>query len=214
VRGQMDGKGLIGMTDMIELATVAFLAGGHILIEGPPGTGKTRTARLLASILAKSFKRIQFTSDLLPADIIGANIFFQNKGEFEFVAGPLFADFVLADEINRAPPRTQSALLEAMEEKQVTVEGTRYPLSPDFFVLATQNPQDLEGTFPLPEAQMDRFLFHLTLGHGTTEVELEILLRHLDGRLASATAEVTTVDVSRADVIAEMQTVTMDHSLV
>ena len=166
------GKGLV-----IDLALVAVLCEGHILIEDVPGIGKTTLARSIAASLGCAFRRIQFTPDLLPSDVTGINYFNQKKQEFEFRPGPVMSQVVLADEINRATPRTQSALLEAMQERQVTVDGQTYPLSRPFLVLATQNPIELEGTFPLPEAQVDRFLIRLAIGYPTKEEEHTILLR-------------------------------------
>ena len=166
------GKGLV-----IDLALVAVLCEGHILIEDVPGIGKTTLARSIAASLGCMFRRIQFTPDLLPSDVTGINYFNQKKQEFEFRPGPVMSQVVLADEINRATPRTQSALLEAMQERQVTVDGQTYPLSRPFLVLATQNPIELEGTFPLPEAQVDRFLIRLAIGYPTKEEEHTILLR-------------------------------------
>ena len=166
------GKGLV-----IDLALVAVLCEGHILIEDVPGIGKTTLARSIAASLGCAFRRIQFTPDLLPSDVTGINYFNQKMQEFEFRPGPVMSQVVLADEINRATPRTQSALLEAMQERQVTVDGQTYPLSRPFLVLATQNPIELEGTFPLPEAQVDRFLIRLAIGYPTKEEEHTILLR-------------------------------------
>ena len=166
------GKGLV-----IDLALVAVLCEGHILIEDVPGIGKTTLARSIAASLGCTFRRIQFTPDLLPSDVTGISYFNQKVQEFEFRPGPVMSQVVLADEINRATPRTQSALLEAMQERQVTVDGQTYPLSRPFLVLATQNPIELEGTFPLPEAQVDRFLIRLAIGYPTKEEEHTILLR-------------------------------------
>lgn len=159
------GRVFVGQDDLIELLVLAFLARGHVLIEGVPGTGKTLLVRALAQALNLSFSRIQFTIDLMPADVTGTRMLLEEHGQrrFEFVAGPLFAHVVLADEINRATPKTQSALLEAMAELQCTVAGTTHPLARPFFVLATLNPIEMEGTFPLPEAQLDRFFFKLAL---------------------------------------------------
>src|SRR5215471_6655001 len=154
-----------GKREVIRLATVCLLARGHVLIEDVPGVGKTTLAQALARSLGLSFQRIQFTSDLLPSDIIGVSIFNQKTQAFEFVPGPLFANVVLADEINRATPKTQSALLEAMSERKVSVERIRYALPEPFVVLATQNPLEYQGTFPLPESQLDRFLMSLSLGY-------------------------------------------------
>jgi MoxR-like ATPase len=167
---------LRGKPAEIRMAVVTVLARGHLLIEDVPGVGKTTLAQALARSLGLSFQRIQFTSDLLPSDIIGVSIYSQRKQEFEFVPGPIFANVVLADEINRATPKTQSALLEAMSERRVSVERHRYTLSEPFVVLATQNPLEYQGTFPLPESQLDRFLMSLRLGYPPRHDERELLL--------------------------------------
>jgi MoxR-like ATPase len=165
-----------GKPEVIRLAVVSLLARGHVLIEDVPGVGKTTLAQALARSLGLAFQRIQFTSDLLPSDIIGVSIFNQQRQEFEFVPGPLFANVVLADEINRATPKTQSALLEAMSERKVSVERRRYQLPQPFVVLATQNPMEYQGTFPLPESQLDRFLMSLAIGYPPRQEERALLL--------------------------------------
>jgi MoxR-like ATPase len=173
---------IIGKRSEIRLTVIGLLCQGHILIEDVPGVGKTVMAKALARSLGCTFSRIQFTPDMLPSDVTGVSIFNQGTREFEFRAGPIFAQIVLADEINRATPKTQAALLEAMEERQVTVDGITYQLEPPFMVLATQNPIEYEGTFPLPEAQLDRFLLRLRLGYPTPQEEMAMLdaqqLRH------------------------------------
>ena len=170
-------KVLVGKGGVIELTLAALFSGGHILVDDVPGIGKTTLARSLASSLDCSFKRIQFTTDLMPSDITGINYYNQKSGDFEFRAGPIIAQVVLADEINRATPRTQSALLEAMAERQLTVDGATIPLPAPFLVIATQNPIELEGTFPLPEAQLDRFMLRLRLGYPREEEEEAMLSR-------------------------------------
>lgn len=169
------GKVIIGKDETLELTAIAFLCQGHLLIEDVPGVGKTMLARSLAKSLDCTFRRIQFTPDMLPSDVTGVSIFNQNTREFEFRPGPLLAQIVLADEINRATPKTQSALLEAMEERQITVDGTSHLLPEPFMVIATQNPIEYEGTFPLPEAQLDRFLMQIDLGYTSLSNEIRIL---------------------------------------
>ncbi len=166
---------IVGKRDAIELVVVALLADGHILIEDVPGVGKTTLAKAISRSVGLSFKRVQFTPDLLPSDVTGVTIFNQKTREFEFREGPVMAQIVLADEVNRATPKTQSALLEAMEERQITVDGTTYVLPEPFLVLATQNPIEYEGTFPLPEAQLDRFLMRVNLGYPERADELQVL---------------------------------------
>jgi len=175
--GSNIGKVIVGKADAVQLAVVALLCEGHILAEDVPGVGKTMLARALAGSLACSFNRIQFTPDLLPSDVTGVSIFNQKSQEFQFLPGPVMSQILLADEINRATPRTQSALLECMEERQLTVDGVTRPLPRPFLVVATQNPVEYEGTFPLPEAQIDRFLIRLSLGYPSEADESEILVR-------------------------------------
>ena len=171
------GQVIVGKADVLQHILAGILANGHILIEDYPGLAKTLIARLVAQTLDLGFKRIQFTPDLLPSDITGSFLFNQREGRFEFRRGPIFTNLLLADEINRATPKTQSALLEAMQEAQVTIEGERFPLEPPFLVIATQNPIELEGTYALPEAQLDRFLMRLGVGYPDPEEEVEILAR-------------------------------------
>ncbi len=173
------GKAIVGKEEKIDLILAALFAGGNVLLEDVPGTGKTVLAKTLAKSFDCKFKRIQFTPDLLPADLIGINYFNQKEQEFIFREGALFTNILLADEINRATPRTQAALLEAMEEKQITVDGVTYPLKPPFFVIATQNPVEIQGTFPLPEAQLDRFLIRISLGYTETEDTMKIIERYI-----------------------------------
>ena len=175
-------KAIVGKRTFLEKILYAVLGDGHVLIEDFPGLGKTLTARSFSTVLGLTFKRIQFTPDLLPADITGGYVFNRQRGEFEQVKGPIFANLVLGDEINRAPPKTQAAMLEAMEERQVTLEGETLPLPQPFIVLATQNPIEYEGTFPLPEAQLDRFMMRLSVGYPSPEEELEVLRRRWERR--------------------------------
>lgn len=172
---------LLGKPEPIRLAVVALLAEGHLLIEDAPGVGKTVLARALARCLDCKFRRLQFTPDLLPSDILGSSVFLPNRGEFEFRSGPIFTNVLLADEINRTTPRTQSALLEAMNEGQVSVDGQTYKLDAPFFVLATQNPFEYEGTYPLPENQLDRFMLCIDIGYPERSVERQILSTHRNG---------------------------------
>lgn len=171
------GKAVVGKDDVIAKLITAIMTGHHVLFEDYPGLAKTLMAKSLAAAMGLQFKRIQFTPDLLPGDVTGGFVFDKDKGEFELRKGPIFAHIVLADEINRASPKTQSALLEAMEEKQVTIEGTTHPLPEPFIVLATQNPVEYEGTFPLPEAQLDRFALRLRVGYPDEDEEVEIMRR-------------------------------------
>jgi MoxR-like ATPase len=178
------GKVIVGQEQMLELMIAGILADGHILIEGVPGVAKTLSAKLMAKLIDADFSRIQFTPDLMPSDVLGTSVFNPKEASFQFKAGPLFSNIVLIDEINRAPAKTQSALFEVMEERQVTVDGKTYQMNVPFMVLATQNPVDQEGTYRLPEAQLDRFLFKIEVGYPTLEEEIIILSNqhHADNR--------------------------------
>ncbi len=175
------GSVVLGKTDVIRLAVVALLAEGHILIEDVPGVGKTLLARAMAASIDCSFRRVQFTPDLLPSDVLGSSVYHAPSGDFVFKPGPLFANVILADEINRTTPRTQSALLEAMSDRQVSVEGKTYPLDPPFLVMATQNPYEFEGTYVLPESQLDRFMIRLRMGYPIRSEERKVFLSHRSG---------------------------------
>jgi MoxR-like ATPase len=170
---------VVGKREALELVLIGILADGHVLLEDFPGLAKTLIARAYARVTGLEFSRIQFTPDLMPADVTGSSIYNQQRGDFEFRPGPIFANLLLADEINRAPPKTQAALLEAMQERQVTIEGTTHLLEPPFLVLATQNPIEYEGTYPLPEAQLDRFLLRIGVGYPSRDHEWEVLERRL-----------------------------------
>ena len=172
---------VLGKTEVVRLTIVALLAGEHVLLEDVPGVGKTLVGKALARSLAGTFHRVQFTPDLLPGDITGSSIYNNQSGEFTFSRGPVFANVMLADEINRATPRTQSALLEAMSERQVSVDGHSHPLPEPFMVIATQNPIEFEGTYPLPESQLDRFLMRIPVGYPEREIELKVLVNHRSG---------------------------------
>ncbi|HLF65244.1 MAG TPA: MoxR family ATPase [Saprospiraceae bacterium] len=176
------GQIIVGQEQMVELLMTALLARGHVLIEGYPGLAKTLTAKLLAKSIDAGFSRIQFTPDLMPSDLLGTHVYNVQTSSFTFRKGPLFSNLILIDEINRAPAKTQSALFEVMEERQVTLEGVRFAMEEPFLIIATQNPIDLEGTYPLPEAQMDRFLFKIKISYPTLDEEVLILRRHLDIR--------------------------------
>jgi len=169
------GSVILGKQEVIRACVVAFLAGGHVIVEDFPGVGKTLLAKSLARSIDCKFARVQFTPDLLPSDVTGISVFNQKRGEFEFRPGPIFANVVLADEINRASPKTQSSLLECMEERQATIDGTTHLIDPPFMVIATQNPIEYEGTYPLPEAQLDRFMMRLSLGYPSAEAEEDII---------------------------------------
>ncbi len=177
---------VVGQEDAMDELIAAWLAGGHVLLEGVPGVAKTLLARTLAAALGLEFKRVQFTPDLMPADITGGSIFDFKGGTFQLQKGPLFCQVLLADEINRAPPKTQAALLEAMQERQATIDGETHALDSGFFVVATQNPVDQEGTYPLPEAQLDRFLLRVSVGYPSASAELEVYRRFRDGTLPLA----------------------------
>jgi len=173
---------IVGKRDPLELVIVGLLADGHVLLEDYPGLAKTLAARSFAQVLSMRFTRIQFTPDLMPSDVTGSSIWNQRESDFEFRPGPIFANLLLADEINRAPPKTQAALLEAMQERQVTIEGVTHVLQPPFLVIATQNPIEYEGTYPLPEAQLDRFLLRTAFGYPDHEDEIEMLDRRIERR--------------------------------
>jgi MoxR-like ATPase len=178
---------VIGKRRVLELVLIAVLADGHVLLEDYPGLAKTLIARSFASVARLDFKRIQFTPDLMPSDVTGSFLYNQHSGDFVFRPGPVFANFLLADEINRAPAKTQAALLEAMQERQVTIEGATHRLQPPFIVMATQNPIEYEGTYPLPEAQLDRFLLRISVGYPTREEEWQVLQRRLERKADEVT---------------------------
>ncbi len=206
VEGALEGKG-----EAVELALVALLARGHLLIEDVPGVGKTTLARALARSVGGELRRVQFTSDLLPSDVLGVSVYDQRTGEFVLRQGPVFANVLLADEINRASPRTQSALLEAMNEGQVSLDGQTIPLPDPFFVIATQNPQDFAGTFPLPESQLDRFLLRVRIGYPPPQVEMRLLL---GGETDTARNVETVLDPGRlVELQREVHRVSLDSSL-
>ncbi len=189
-------KVIVGQHDLIELLIAALLSGGHVLIEGVPGIAKTLTAKLMARTMQVGFSRIQFTPDLMPSDVVGTSVFNMKISEFTFNAGPIFSNFVLIDEINRAPAKTQAALFEVMEEYQVTVDGTTYPMEFPFFVMATQNPIEQEGTYKLPEAQLDRFIFKINIDYPSLEDERQILHRFKSDFQSRAQEEVMSVCTS------------------
>jgi MoxR-like ATPase len=186
---QAIGDSVLGEREAAEILLTAYMAGGHALIEGIPGIGKTLLARVFATTLDLAFSRIQFTPDLMPSDVTGGNVYDSDRGTFRLVRGPVFTDVLMADEINRTPPRTQSALLEAMQEGQVTIDGETLQLASGFFVIATQNPVEFEGTYPLPEAQLDRFLVRIEMGLPSAEAELEIYRRASRDSLGGWSAE-------------------------
>ncbi|HUL81534.1 MAG TPA: MoxR family ATPase [Gammaproteobacteria bacterium] len=207
------GAVVYGLDDVIHALAIALIGAGHVLLEGPPGLGKTLLSNTFARVLGGEFKRIQGTADLMPTDLTGVHVFDSQRGQFVFRRGPLFADVVLVDEVNRAGPKTQSALLEAMEERYVTVDGERFPLPEDFLIVATQNPRDFEGTYPLPESQLDRFMISVQMGYPSRVDETRILAEYgLPGRardsipvetlprgvVAAARAELATVHLSDA----------------
>ena len=206
-------QAIVGKRTLLHQMMTTILAGGHILLEDFPGLAKTLTAQSFATALGLDFKRIQFTPDLLPGDITGSYIFDRNKGEFVLRQGPIFANIILADEINRASPKTQSALLEAMQEQQVTLEGETKPLPAPFIVMATQNPIEYEGTFPLPEAQLDRFLVKLSVGYPSAEEEQEILARRRARRTDAITVSTVTDGPTLLAMRAAIETVHVDPDL-
>ena len=192
------GRVIVGKEEVIRQIVVSFLCGGHVLLEDVPGTGKTMLFRSFAKSVGGDFRRIQFTPDLLPSERTGINFYNQKTGEFEFRKGPLFASMILADEINRATPRTQAALLESMEERQITVDGSTYPMAEPFMVMATQNPIESYGTFPLPEAQVDRFFMRLSMGYMTREQELQVISRPSTLTLVEELEQVVTAEETAA----------------
>ncbi len=206
-------RAVVGKRGLLEMVMAAVLAGGHVLLEDYPGLGKTLIARSFASVLGLDFKRIQFTPDLLPGDITGGYFFNRTANKFELRKGPLFANIVLADEVNRASPKTQSALLEAMQEGQVTLEGESLPLPEPFLVLATQNPIEYEGTFPLPEAQLDRFMLKLTVGYPSVQEEREILRRRRERRQDEVALRQVTEAKQLLDLRAIVETVHVEADL-
>ena len=199
------GKVMVGQAELVEGIVVALLSEGSVLLEGSPGLGKTLIVNALSQVISCDFKRVQFTPDLMPSDLTGHNVFDVNEGEFHFNAGPVFTNLLLADEINRSPPKTQSALLEVMQERQVTVDGKCYRLKRPYLVIGTQNPLEHEGTYPLPEAQVDRFLFKLIIDYPTPEEECAILQHFVEGRDTRELASFDLQPVLRAEDIPGVQ---------
>ncbi len=210
-------KVIVGQDAVFEQVVIAFLAGGHVLLEGVPGTAKTLLAKTLARLIDAEYGRIQFTADLMPSDVVGTQVYDLNSGRFNLRQGPIFTQILLADEINRAPAKTQSALLEAMEERQVTIDGVGCPLGDTFMVLATQNPVEYEGTYPLPEAQLDRFLFKVRVDYPPAEAEEEVLRRYHTGFDAHKLDAVGLLPLVRRDALAglraEVQSVTVEPGI-
>ena len=207
------GAVVVGKTEPLRLVLAGVLAGGHVLLEDLPGLGKTLTARSLAAALGLQFRRLQFTPDLLPADVTGSFLYDQRTGDFTFRQGPVFTNLLLADEINRTPPKTQAALLEAMQEKQVSVEGTTYPLPEPFCVLATANPIEYEGTYPLPEAQLDRFLIRVSFGYPDRDEEWEVLRRRMARRREEAYLDPVVDPVTLLGMQAALEDVVVEDSI-
>jgi MoxR-like ATPase len=210
-------KVVVGQDKVFEQVVIAFFSGGHVLLEGVPGTAKTLMAKTLARLVEAEFRRIQFTADLMPSDVIGTQVFDMERASFNLRRGPIFTQILLADEINRAPAKTQSALLEAMEERQVTIDGVNYPLGSPFMVLATQNPVEYEGTYPLPEAQLDRFLFKVLVDYPEVAVEREVLARYHTGfdahRLEQTGIQSVVVPGDLAQIRAEIQAITVEEGI-
>ena len=204
------GKVIVGQEQMIDLLITAILADGHVLIEGVPGVAKTLTAKLISKVISVNFSRIQFTPDLMPSDVLGTSVFNMKKSEFEFKPGPIFSNIVLIDEINRAPAKTQAALFEVMEERQVTIDGNTYPFEHPYMVVATQNPIEHEGTYRLPEAQLDRFLFKIQVNYPTLDQEIAIITGHHIRKGIKPTTEVNAV-LSAEQIRTYRQTVQEIH---
>ena len=210
-------KVIVGQEELFELVVAGFLSGGHVLLEGVPGTAKTLVAKTLSMVVSGEFSRIQFTPDLMPSDIVGTSVYDLTTHQFNLKRGPVFTNILLADEINRAPAKTQSALLECMEERQVSIDGVRHELTAPFMVLGTQNPVEYEGTYPLPEAQLDRFLFKLRVDYPGREMEQQVLINYHDGFNASQLEEAGVEGVIGRDLLvqcqAAIQAVTVEASI-
>lgn len=210
-------KVIVGQTELFEMLVVSLFSGGHVLLEGVPGTAKTLMAKTLAMVISGKFSRVQFTPDLMPSDIVGTSVYDLTTNQFNLKRGPVFTNVLLADEINRAPAKTQSALLECMEEKQVSIDGIRHELDPPFIVLATQNPIEYEGTYPLPEAQLDRFLFKLNVDYPGSEMETQILMNYHQGFNATQLEDVGIKHVIDSTLLqqckAAIQDITVEESI-
>ncbi len=210
-------KVIVGQTELFEMLVVSLFSGGHVLLEGVPGTAKTLMAKTLAMVISGKFSRVQFTPDLMPSDIVGTSVYDLTTNQFNLKRGPVFTNVLLADEINRAPAKTQSALLECMEERQVSIDGVRHELDPPFIVLATQNPIEYEGTYPLPEAQLDRFLFKLNVDYPGSEMETQILMNYHQGFNATQLEDVGIENVIDSTLLqqckAAIQDITVEESI-